>query len=78
MNKECIYIANTRNNLKRRTNLRVYRIEEPKVDAVNPFGKSGNELQGESVDYDPYTGTIYHTSELYQGVTPVLYAIRCQ
>lgn len=38
---------------------------------------AGNELQGESVDYDPYTGTVYHTSELFQGITPVLYEISC-
>ncbi|MCK5807675.1 hypothetical protein KAH37_01685 [bacterium] len=205
-NEECIYIADTGDNLKKRTNLRVYRMREPLVDAVMPFGEiqitsfetfpftypdtaqdcealavnkegvvylftkdikanliaksktfiykfanltdgvsqmlfsvgfietgqilsdkapqyavtaasidrtgnrlllrmysylweyrlpagapfedifkqsplsltTGSELQGESVDYDPYTGTIYHTSELFQGITPVLYGIDCQ
>lgn len=37
----------------------------------------GNEMQGEAADYDPYTGAVYHTSELYQGITPVLYEISC-
>lgn len=38
----------------------------------------GNELQGESVDYDPYSGHIFHTSELVKGITPVLYELGCK